>query len=343
MRIVIWVVVAVVGLLAALTLDPELPGAIVPPLDGISGVTPVAQVVALKGWLVLTLAVLGIVFLVIGLVRRQLIRAGAAIMVLGGVFLLVAVGHLAIMFDRGTSAATSISRTDDTAAAPDAALTILTVNMEEGDVAGSDLATPIIDQGVDVVVLPEMLEADATALATELTASGHPFTAYGAGSATEDRGATAVLLADSLGGYVPVDAEPTAEAFALRPVSGVGPTIVAVHPTAPRPDAMDVWRREVGEALTWCRTGSGPVVVAGGLNATVDHAPARDLGRCVDGATEAGLGGVATWPADIPWFFGSPIDRILVDEASYRVAEGAVFDVGRATHRALVVRVEPVG
>ncbi|MGC5629670.1 endonuclease/exonuclease/phosphatase family protein [Georgenia sp. Z1344] len=343
MRIVIWIVVAVIGLLAALTLDPELPGRIVPPLEGLSGIAPIAQVVALKGWLVLTLAVIGVLFVGIGLVRRQLIQAGTAIMVLGGILVVVAIGHLAIMFDRGTSAATEISRTDDTAAAPDAALTILTVNMEEGDVEPSDLSAPIVDQGVDVVVLPEMLEENATALAAELTESGHPFTAYGAGSATEDRGATAVLLADSLGGYVPVDAEPTAEAFALRPVSGVGPTIVAVHPTAPRPDEMDVWRQEVEQALTWCRTGSGPVVVAGGLNATVDHAPARDLGRCVDGAQEAGLGGVATWPANIPWFFGSPIDRILVDEASYRVAEGAVFDVGRATHRALVVRVEPVG
>lgn len=342
-RIVIWVVVAVLGLLAALTLDPELPGRIIPPLAGISGTVPVAQVVALKGWLVLTLVVIGLVILILGLVRRQLIQAGAAAMVLGGILIVVGIAHLAVMFDRGTSAATSISRTDDTQAAPDAALTVLTINMEEGGVTSAELATPVVDQGVDIVVLPEMLADDATALAAELTESGHPFTAYGAGSTTDDRGATSVLLADSLGQYVPVEAEPTAEVLALRPVTGIGPTIVAVHPTAPRPDTMDLWRTQVGDALAWCRTGSGPVIVAGGLNATQDHGPARDLGRCVDAADAAGLGAVGTWPADIPWFFGTPIDRILVDEATYRVAEGAVFDVGRADHRALVVRVEPVG
>lgn len=342
-RIVIWVVVAVVGLLAALTLDPELPGRIIPPLEGISGTVPLAQVVGLKGWLVLTLGVLGLVFIIIGLVRRQLIRAGTAAMVLGGILVLVAVGHLVIMFDRGTSAATSISRTDDTAAAPDGPITVLTLNMEDGDVTGGELVGPVVDQGVDVVVLPEMLAEDARLLAAELTEAGHPFTSYGAGSTTEDRGATSVLLADSLGTYVPVDAEPSAEVLALRPVTGVGPTVVAVHPTAPRPDEMGVWRSQVEDALTWCRAGSGPVIVAGGLNATLDHGVAQDLGRCVDGSREAGLGGVGTWPAGIPWFFGSPIDRILVDEASYSVAEGAVFDVGRATHRALVVRVEPIG
>jgi endonuclease/exonuclease/phosphatase (EEP) superfamily protein YafD len=344
-RIVIWVVVVVLAVLALLSLAPELPGAIIPPLDGLSGRFPFAQVLALRGWLVLSFAVIGLMFVILGLVRRQLIGSGAgtAILTLGGVFIIVAVAHLVIVFERGTSAATAISRTDDTQAAPDAALTILTLNMEDGGVTGSELVEPIVDQGVDVVVLPEMVEEDAAALAAELTEAGHPFVAHGAGSATDDRGATSILLAQSLGEYVPVDAEPTAEEFALRPVTGVGPVIVGAHPTAPRPDDMAAWRSQVSDVLAWCRTGSGPVIVAGGLNATQDHAPARDLGRCVDAADSAGLGGVGTWPANIPWFFGTAIDRVLVDEASYRVVEGAVFDVGRATHRALVIHVEPAG
>jgi hypothetical protein len=188
-RIVIWVVVVVLAVLALLSLAPELPGAIIPPLDGLSGRFPFAQVLALRGWLVLSFAVIGLMFVILGLVRRQLIGSGAgtAILTLGGVFIIVAVAHLVIVFERGTSAATAISRTDDTQAAPDAALTILTLNMEDGGVTGSELVEPIVDQGVDVVVLPEMVEEDAAALAAELTEAGHPRSSRSGRSRAWDR------------------------------------------------------------------------------------------------------------------------------------------------------------
>ena len=94
---------------------------------------------------------------------------------------------------------------------------------------------------------------------------------------------------------------------------------------------------------------AGPTVVAGDLNATMDHAPMRELvGRGFrDAATEARSRWQPTWPsAGMVSRFGVTvppllaIDHVLVDEGLRAVATRS-YPVPGTDHRALVATLSP--
>jgi len=80
-------------------------------------------------------------------------------------------------------------------------------------------------------------------------------------------------------------------------------------------------------------------VIAGDINATVDHLPLDDLSGYDDAATIAGIGGYATFPAWLPGSLGATIDHVLVDTAALTVGSAGILGVPRTDHRAVVVRV----
>jgi endonuclease/exonuclease/phosphatase (EEP) superfamily protein YafD len=115
------------------------------------------------------------------------------------------------------------------------------------------------------------------------------------------------------------------------------PTLVATHLRAPSARAsMHEWRAHTAGIAAVCRSTPG-VVVAGDLNATLDHPGLRDLGPCVDAAVQAGAGALGTWPARVPSVLGAPIDHVLVDGRAWRVTGFAVLPaVGGSDHRPVV-------
>ena len=110
---------------------------------------------------------------------------------------------------------------------------------------------------------------------------------------------------------------------------------------------MEEWLASVEVVVGQCRgagsDGAGPgpepgLIIAGDFNATLDHAPMKDLGGCADAALEAGIGGVSTWPTSShTTLLGSPIDHVLADSATWRARSASVLTLSGSDHRALVV------
>lgn len=86
-------------------------------------------------------------------------------------------------------------------------------------------------------------------------------------------------------------------------VPGHGPfTFVAAHPARPKVLSSSPWHLEHQRLRAALATLTGPVVVAGDLNATLDHAPMRRLQSdgFVDAAEATGAGLTPTWPTRRP-------------------------------------------
>ena len=91
--------------------------------------------------------------------------------------------------------------------------------------------------------------------------------------------------------------------------------VVATHPAAPVFDGpvASRWPAEIA-ALPTRAPSDTPLVVAGDLNATLDHRPLRDLlaRGPVDAAASVGAGLDFTWPTDQPVPPFAAIDHVLL-------------------------------
>lgn len=153
---------------------------------------------------------------------------------------------------------------------------------------------------------------------------------------------TSVLVSSTLGEYVRTEGPATrAGVVRVEPASGQGPVVVGVHLRAPTAQDTDGWAEELRAVRELCDArGPQGLILAGDLNATLDHRPLQDLGRCSDGAAAAGVGGSATWPARLPRLLGATIDHVIVD-GSWEPTGALVADDGDGDHRGVVVRVRP--
>ncbi|WP_366125363.1 endonuclease/exonuclease/phosphatase family protein [uncultured Microbacterium sp.] len=118
-----------------------------------------------------------------------------------------------------------------------------------------------------------------------------------------------------------------------RPADGSGPVIVAAHPAAPLTDGMGDWRAGLDWIRAQCRELGPELILAGDLNATVDH---LDLDGCRDAAAEARAAATGTWPSTTPAWLAAPIDHVLVGSAWHVREVRAVDATGGTDHRALV-------
>ncbi len=314
---------------------------------GLADRTPVAQLVALRG-LVACLLVGGALLLV-GTVeawrrvggRAGLRRPGRRLpLALAAVLALGAGAQAAVLAGRGVDGS-------DPGPAADGELVVLSFNTF-GVVGPEDLTALVQQQDADLVVLAETSGATARAVARALTDAGRPTTALAADSASTRVEGVALLVRDSLGAYAPTSAGlPATELGTFAAVRGgavragasaVSPeVVVAVHTRAPSAESsMPDWRAHAAGVADTCRTTPG-VIVAGDLNATLDHPGLDDLGPCVDAAAEVGAAGLGTWPADVPRVLAAPIDHVLVDGRAWRVTAFGVLDrVGTSDHRPVV-------
>lgn len=347
MRVIGWFLVLVLGGAAALTLDPELPGRLYDPWSGLTMVPAVARVVMVRPLVIGVLAVLAVVLLVLGLVRKVTMRRGNQALALGLVMLAVAGAHVWVLDERGVDAPGRLPADDGLRAAEagTGAVTVLAFNTLDGRTTAEEVAALADENGADVLVLTQTRREMAEAVAALLTASGHsPFQVFTSARGEEGAGATALLVAGTLGEYAQTDAPATRfGAVRAEPVTGVGPVLVAAHPPPPLAETADAWAADLEAVTALCRAGDADrLVVAGDLNATLDHAAMRDLGSCRPTALDAGIGAASTWPALTPGWLGAPIDHVLAGEG-YTVEAAAVAERGRSDHRAMLVRLLPAG
>ncbi|MGH3887004.1 MAG: endonuclease/exonuclease/phosphatase family protein [Pseudonocardiaceae bacterium] len=232
---------------------------------GLDQWTPFAQVVAFRPGLAAATVVLGVLMLA----RREAWLSSAALM---------AVGVLA--------AVTVLPRT---VPGPEPAvggrkLSVLLFNVYDGRADAAELAQLIRDRRPDLVALPEAGQGFRARVDHELAGQGYRSWSSGRPGEPEVDGVTA-LAAPSAGAVrVELGAQTL---FPYLELSGGGLgrlEFVAFHAAAPVADLTDRWRRDLGLLRQWCL--SGHAIVAGDLNATLDHSVLRDnVSGCSDAAS----------------------------------------------------------
>ncbi|RKT33420.1 endonuclease/exonuclease/phosphatase (EEP) superfamily protein YafD [Microbacterium sp. AG1240] len=292
----------------------------------------VAQVIAFRVPLAIALLAIALVISIVAVVRRRWSVAAALAIAVA----VAAVINGGVVLARGGG--------------PEGAsgnLTVVAWNTQGGAASPSAIARLVQETGAEIVSLPET-DADAAAEAVRMLAERgvrmSTDTTYGGTGYSPIP--TSILIAGELGEYR-VDAEagstPGLPSAVWRPVSGEGPTIVAAHPMPPLPGSLDQWR----QGLRWIadRCDAPDVIVAGDLNATVDHlsgtGPAL-VGGCADAASAVGAAAIGTWPTRAPAWLAAPIDHVLVGPAwSVRGFDVVVsFDDAGSDHRPVVAELE---
>ena len=163
---------------------------------------------------------------------------------------------------------------------------------------------------------------------------------------------TTILISPGLGDYSVIASSEdgtsntsSVPSAVVMPVSGEGPTIVAVHAVAPRVEAMERWQSDLSWIADQCP--QGDFILAGDFNATIDHMASLgvdggDMGYCRDAAVLTGTGSTGTWPADYPGLLGAPIDHVMASQ-NWNPTGSLVLGAQGSDHRALVVQLDPAG
>ena len=193
-------------------------------------------------------------------------------------------------------------------------LIVATANLEFGGVDPAALVDVVRSERVDVLSLQELTPTAERDLAAAGLFADLPFRVT---RPRTDAGGIGLVSRLPLGPSPVVPAPSAFEQVAGRVETGSVPVdVLATHPEAPAFDgpASSRWSDEI-TALPGARgPGDLPLVVAGDLNATLDHRPLREvLARgTVDAAAATGAGLSFTWPTDQPVPPFAAIDHVLL-------------------------------
>lgn len=207
---------------------------------------PFAQLVAARGIVLGGFLVVAVVALLL-LFARPLRGFAASVLI---VALLGAAATAAIGAVRGFGASALPDATDTS-------VRVLTWNTAGEAVTAERIAQEILDQGADIVALPETTEAVGERIAIMLREQGHPMWVHHVQFRPDVQDGpqswqTTVLVAPDLGEYSVIESSKdgsnntgSVPSVVLMPVDGSGPTIVAVHAVAPRMEEMQQWQSDL--------------------------------------------------------------------------------------------------
>lgn len=294
----------------------------------------IAQLVAFRAGLAIALLIGAALFALLAVARRRWsVAAGLAV-----VLVAASLGNAGVLMARGADTAASASG----AAAADGDLTVLAWNTQGGAASPQSIARLVVETDADIVSLPETDEDAAEEVARLVSLEGKkmiPDTTRGSDGDSDIP--TSVLISNELGEYrrdPGAGSTPGLPSGVWEPVDGSGPRFVAAHPLPPLPGLSGRWNAGLDWVTDHC---SEPdVIVAGDLNATVDHL-ASSLRACQDAASATGSAATGTWPATAPAWLASPIDHVLVGPA-WEVRSTSVitaYDDAGSDHRPIVALV----
>lgn len=318
-----------------------------PQFFGLEQTWPIAQIVAARGVVLAAFLVIAAVALLL-LLARPLRGFAASVLI---VALLGAGASGAIGAVRGFGS-------DSLPAATETSVRVLTWNTAGDVVSAEQIAQQILDQGADIVALPETTEEVGEQIAVMLREQGHPMWVHHVQFQPDvvdgpKSWHTTVLVSPELGEYAVIESSEdgtsntgSVPSAVLMPVNGSGPTIVAVHAVAPRKDEMEQWREDLRWIADQCPEGN--FILAGDFNATVDHmaglgVAGGDIGYCRDVASRTGNGYSGTWPSSLPALLSTPIDHVMASQNWTPTGSVVIDEAGGSDHRGLVVQLEPAG
>jgi len=312
-----------------------------PQLFGLQRTAGVVQLVSLRGLAVVVAAVVVVVLGFVVVLMPAVRRFAASVAVL---FLAFALLNTAVIATRG------IGNLGFATAAPQS-VTVLAWNTL-GDAPGAEaIAALAIETGADVVALPETTNLTGVHVADAMERAGRPMQVLTvAFDEISKARSTTLLISPELGDYRVDVTEPNSlvlPTVIARPLTGGGPTIMAVHLVAPLPDELENWQKDVAWLSSACSEPS--TIIAGDFNATLDHfsglatAEGATLGDCADAADATGNAAVGTWPTALPALAGAPIDHVMATQnwqvTGMRVLEN--YDKYGSDHRPVLAQLTP--
>ncbi|GAB3601025.1 endonuclease/exonuclease/phosphatase family protein [Microbacterium tumbae] len=307
---------------------------------------PFAQLVAVRGTVLLAFLVIAVLALLL-LLAKPLRGFAASILI---VALLGAAATAAVGALRGFGGDALPAKGADS-------IRVLTWNTAGEAISAEDIASSILAQDADVVALPETAESVGSRIAVMLREQGHPMWVHHVQFNPDVENGpqawqTTILISPDLGDYSVIASSSdgssntgSVPSAVVMPVDGDGPTVVAVHAVAPRVEDMAAWQSDLSWIADQCP--EGDFILAGDFNATIDHMASLgvgggDMGYCRDVAARTGNGATATWPASLPELVGAPIDHIMASQ-NWEPTGSIVLDAGGSDHRGLVVQLDPAG
>ena len=306
-----WVWASVLGLGAA--------GLLLPDLVGADRYFPFAQLIAFRPLFVGAVAAVAVPAAIVTAFHRRFWPVPVAL-------LLVALAGAALVAPRTVA---------EPAPGGGRALTVLSLNVYEGEADADSLAALIRAEDPDIVSIPEAGGRYLRELEPLLTPLGYSMESSVSRREADVRGNT-VAWADRLGDVRTRVGEETR----FHSIEATGGELgdlrfVAFHSVAPVPRSVGQWREDVGHLQQWCGADT-PAVVAGDFNATLDHSVLRDaMAGCSDAGAQTGNGLAGTWPTFAPEWMGPQIDHVLSNQGI--VAESfSVHLVPGTDHRAIV-------
>ncbi|WP_214406902.1 endonuclease/exonuclease/phosphatase family protein [Pseudonocardia lacus] len=317
----------VVRYLAALLFTAAAAFTAIPDLVGVDHRGPFARAIAFRPWVLLFGLIVVVVLLVLVVAWR---RARATL-------LPFAVGALVVLLAGGaTIMPRVIADPLPTAGEP---LSVLAFNTFEGNADPAELAALITAQRPDLVSISEAGERFAGELMPLIEPLGYRWAVSSKASADID--GVVALVSERLG-EVRFDIGTDSASFPYLQVTGGGLgelTFVAYHAAAPTYFRFPRWRDDMALLAKWCAGGS-PAIIAGDLNATLDHSLLRKgMTGCTDAAEQRGQGLLSTWsPTESTELFGPQIDHVL-STAGIDAESFSVHEIAGSDHRAILTTV----
>jgi len=308
-----WLAALLLAAIAAIVVVPDV-------LFGMDRFPPFVQLVAFRPMALAALVVVVVVFALVTVFRHRLwpVTAGlAAVAVVGAAFVV----------PRAVT---------DPPEATGPPLTVLSLNVYEGQADVDTLAALIRSEQPDLVAIPESGGRFRSELDPLIAPLGYRSVASTPQKRADVAGVT-LAWSDRLGDLGTRIGE-SDRPFPYVEASGGGLgdlRFVAYHSVAPTRGATDEWRADLDVLRRWC-AGPAPAVVAGDFNATLDHSVLREATTgCEDAGARTGEGLVGTWPNWAPRWLGPQIDHVFategIDAESFRVV-----DVPGTDHRAIL-------
>ncbi len=225
------------------------------------------------------------------------------------------------------------------AASDQTPITVMSSNLRLGEGETARVVEVALANHVDVLVLQEVTQRARAGLRSAGLDEVLP---HSAGAAAPGTDGTMVFSTMRLGRVKRLDTGFGSWQMVLRTPDGPV-RLLAVHPRPPMGDARE-WRADHLVLRAAARETDGPTLLVGDFNATLDHAPMRELvGRGFDdAATEANSQWQPTWPAagevsrlsvSVPSLL--PIDHVLA-RGGLRAVRTSTATIAETDHRALV-------
>jgi endonuclease/exonuclease/phosphatase (EEP) superfamily protein YafD len=202
-------------------------------------------------------------------------------------------------------------------------LTVMAANVYRGRADTAAISTLVRREGVDVLTLSEVKESTLVKLDTAGITRRLPY-AYPDGVPPEGSLILSRVPLIGLGSANgPVVGETAQRNPAARLRDGSRVVVRAIHPMPPVPARIRNWRASLDDLSDWVAQASGPLVLAGDFNASLDHPGMRELlaAGVRDAHEAAGAGRPPTWPNGrlVPPFV--QIDHVLVRGLDVKSAE----------------------